>query len=138
MDYSIITRLRIGHSFITHSHLLNNSPPPICPHCNVSHSIEHIIISCPHFNCVRNSLSFNDNLLNLFLHNSSASIISYIKDCGFFNQIQFFNVCCFNQILSFCLYASNYFFSVYSFLFCFLLLPIFFSCLFYLFPFLIK
>jgi len=45
-----LARLRIGHTRITHSHLMSHpSNLPLCPTCNVLLSVPHILISCPRF-----------------------------------------------------------------------------------------
>ena len=54
---TIISRLRIGHSSLTHRHLLNKSSPPTCFYCNSPASLYHIISQCVHLNHIR--LTFN-------------------------------------------------------------------------------
>ncbi|GFW97583.1 RNase H domain-containing protein [Trichonephila clavipes] len=44
-----LTRLRIGHTRLTHRHLLFGEHAPECPSCNVSYTV-HILIDCPVFN----------------------------------------------------------------------------------------
>ena len=65
------------------------------------------------------------------LEGPKNSLLISLKSIGTIQYFLLVNVCSFNQIVSFCLYASIYFFvysfSVHSFLSCFLLLPIFFS-----------
>lgn len=45
-EETILTRLHIGHSYVTHSHLLRGEPPPECVACAETYTIEHILISC--------------------------------------------------------------------------------------------
>lgn len=42
----ILTRLRCGHTRLTHCHLFNRSEPPNCESCNMRISVEHILIGC--------------------------------------------------------------------------------------------
>ncbi|XP_072162126.1 uncharacterized protein [Bemisia tabaci] len=43
-----IARLRIGHTFFSHSHLISKSPVPLCSLCQHSPlTIDHILLSCP-------------------------------------------------------------------------------------------
>ena len=46
-----VNRLRIGHTFITHSYLMNKeleSPPPDCPLCREETlTVKHIFVECP-------------------------------------------------------------------------------------------
>ena len=41
----VITRLRLGHTHLTHSFLLSNSLNPSCPFCGIDTSIHHILIT---------------------------------------------------------------------------------------------
>lgn len=42
----IVTRLRIGHTRVTHRHLLLGEAHPICYHCNCTLTIKHILTEC--------------------------------------------------------------------------------------------
>jgi len=45
----ILTRLRIGHTRLTHKHLLLGEPPPLCEECYVHTSVYHILVECPEY-----------------------------------------------------------------------------------------
>ena len=50
----IISRLRIGHSRLTHSFLLDrDGTPPVCDHCQQMLTIEHILVECRKFSRAR-------------------------------------------------------------------------------------
>ena len=52
-DELILCRLRIhgiGHTYLTHRHLLSGDPPPVCVGCQERLSVEHIDIRHLHFN----------------------------------------------------------------------------------------
>ncbi|GFY21429.1 zinc metalloproteinase nas-13 [Trichonephila clavipes] len=59
-----LTRLRIGHTRLTHRHLLFAEHVPECPSCNVSYTVHHILIDCPVFNNYRITF-FNSSHLTL-------------------------------------------------------------------------
>jgi len=42
-----LTRLRIGHTNLTHSHLMTRSPSTLCPNCHIPFSVSHILLFCP-------------------------------------------------------------------------------------------
>ena len=42
-----LTRLRIGHTRLTHEHLITGRPPPYCDDCIVPLTVEHILLECP-------------------------------------------------------------------------------------------
>ena len=48
-EETILARLRIGHSRLTHSYLLLGEPPPHCDDCVVPLTVEHILSECPTF-----------------------------------------------------------------------------------------
>ena len=41
-----LTRLRIGHSRLTHSYYMSRGRPPECEHCRVPLSINHLLVDC--------------------------------------------------------------------------------------------
>ncbi|XP_055591133.1 uncharacterized protein LOC129743185 [Uranotaenia lowii] len=47
LERRILTRLRIGHTRLTHGFLMDKGDPPYCQACNVPNSVKHIIIQCP-------------------------------------------------------------------------------------------
>jgi hypothetical protein len=46
-DEVVVARLRIGHTRLTHGHLLSGNPPPVCATCDVHLSVPHILVDCP-------------------------------------------------------------------------------------------
>ena len=44
---SILNRLRLGHYFFSHQHLLKKQTPPYCVSCNKQINISHILLECP-------------------------------------------------------------------------------------------
>lgn len=45
-DQVILTRLRIGHTRLTHEHLMAKKEPKICILCNEPISVKHILVDC--------------------------------------------------------------------------------------------
>ena len=43
---TVMARLHIGHSFLTHSFLLKGEEPPVCIGCDKRLTIEHILLTC--------------------------------------------------------------------------------------------
>ena len=48
-----LARLRIGHTRLTHGHLMSKDPPPQCPHCQSRLTVVHILLSCPRYTTLR-------------------------------------------------------------------------------------
>ena len=45
-DEVVLSRLKLGHSYLTHSYLLKGEPPPECITCNFRLTISHILVDC--------------------------------------------------------------------------------------------
>ena len=48
-DEVVLIRLRIGHSRLTHSHLLEDEPVNICIGCDAPFTVKHILLDCVDF-----------------------------------------------------------------------------------------
>ena len=42
-DQVVMTRLRIGHTNLTHGHLMDKSPPKMCDECNIPITVKHLL-----------------------------------------------------------------------------------------------
>lgn len=83
----VIARLRIGHTRLTHSFLIDRTPPPQCEACNVQLTIEHILENCPSNS---NSFKNNERKLHILLGNNSTyieKIIKFLKEKNLFHKI---------------------------------------------------
>ena len=45
----ILTRLRIGHTRLTHKFLFEKDPKPMCTQCNKELTVEHILVDCKNY-----------------------------------------------------------------------------------------
>ena len=52
----IITRLRIGHTKMTHQYLMEQGPQPYCGDCLVPLTVEHLLAECPSHSDIRNQI----------------------------------------------------------------------------------
>ena len=43
----VLCRLRIGHTYATHGHLLRGEEQPTCRRCTVPLTVSHVLLSCP-------------------------------------------------------------------------------------------
>ena len=50
----VLTRLRIGHSYATHSYLLKGEEQPMCFPCDAPFTIKHVLLTCVVFENARN------------------------------------------------------------------------------------
>jgi kelch-like protein 2/3 len=86
-DEIIIHRLRIGHTFLTHGHLLKRDSPPQCSVCQTQLTVEHILVHCPTWNAIRANHFTVTNLFDLFSTVTSRRIVDFIKEIGFYRRI---------------------------------------------------
>ena len=42
-----LSRLRIGHTKITHNYIFEREPPTLCHQCNVRYNVAHMLLDCP-------------------------------------------------------------------------------------------
>lgn len=77
----ILARLRLGHTFATHEHLMGDNPPPMCQRCATSLSVSHILCDCPLYDNERTSLPLPHTLKNLLGDNPSTvkATLAFIK-----------------------------------------------------------
>lgn len=54
----IISRLRIGHTYLTHSYLINRQDPPVCEECQTALTTRHLLLKCQK---LRQFRPFGDN-----------------------------------------------------------------------------
>ena len=86
----VLRRLRIGHTRLTHSYLLNRQDQPECSHCDCVLTVAHVLLECSHYNVVRqryfNATSFN-SLHELFDTVNAQNILGFIRDIGLYRLL---------------------------------------------------
>ena len=55
-EEKMLSRLRIGHTYLTHSFLLARAPQPFCVSCRCSQSVSHFILDCHAYHNQRQAL----------------------------------------------------------------------------------
>ena len=82
----ILNRLRIGHTYFTHSFIRKREPPPECISCDCVFSVKHIMLECAEYSEFRRDYIKEDNIKDLF-ETSHDDIISFIKETGLYLKI---------------------------------------------------
>lgn len=83
-------RLRLGHTIITHAHILQGIPPNLCPFCNSTLSINHILSSCPNLASTKHHYFRNIDPLEILKNPTEANIsilYNYLKDTDLLRRI---------------------------------------------------
>ena len=91
----VLCRLRIGHTRLTHGHLMSGDPQPYCEGCIVPLTIKHILLECPDFLEIRlRYLSHgkdgngNFNLVKLIGEECNIEkIFKFLDEAGFYSLI---------------------------------------------------
>ena len=83
----VITRLRIGHTKATKSHILSRGPPTGCHHCGQTLTIDHMLLECALLQECRDEYYTVDLLNALFETIPETCIIEFLREAGFFYLI---------------------------------------------------
>ena len=62
----VLARLRLGHTRVTHSYLLQGEEQPQCVGCDAPFTVRHFLLECGDFAQVRNNCFHVDNMKELF------------------------------------------------------------------------
>jgi ribonuclease HI len=79
-EETMIARVRIGHTRITHSHLMRKEPKPRCETCNYELTVNHIFLECPTYHNARSKANINTSSLKDALGpGQEKNIVNFIK-----------------------------------------------------------
>ena len=84
---TVMTRLRIGHTWITHSYLLKKEDQPFCHACDNPFTVKHILVECSDFTYIRNKYYTTTDVHTLFREVDSSKITEYLKEIKLFDKI---------------------------------------------------
>ena len=85
-DEVVLARTRIGHTFLTHSHLLKNEPIPQCIGCDTYLTVRHIFIDCIDFAQVRLKYFNVSSMRELFKDISPKCILDFLKEIKLYRK----------------------------------------------------
>jgi len=86
-DQVVHNRLRIGHSYPTHSYLLHKEPQPLCIPCHSPFSIEHILTECIDLQPIGVNYYSTSDMSQLFHKVHPFSILQYMKDTCLYKKL---------------------------------------------------
>ena len=84
---TVITRLKIGHTYITHKHLLRKEEAPQCVACAAPYTVKHILIECSDFAETRNNYYQSTTIGKLFKEVDPSSIVGFLQEIGIYSKI---------------------------------------------------
>lgn len=86
-DETVLHRVRIGHTHMTHAYLLKDEPPPECIPCQSPLTVEHILIYCTDFSLLRAKYYCVKSLCELFDTVPVFKILRFLKEIGLYNKL---------------------------------------------------
>jgi len=95
-DEVVLNRLRAGHCYATHSHLMDRTVAPMASICEICNdavlTVEHVLLKCPRLNIQRTAaqLRVNENTTLQQVIGEEAPInnlFQYIRNIGFYHNV---------------------------------------------------
>ena len=83
----VLTRLKIGHTFLTHSYLLKGERAPQCTPCHEPLTVKHILLSCNAFSETRWKYYTTEMIRTLFRDVPPWTILDFLKEIEIFKRI---------------------------------------------------
>lgn len=86
---TVICRLRLGHTLLTHEHLFLRLEAPLCTGCGVPISVRHILVECPAYTNCRIAARLPVNLEQILGDNPGGTkrLVKFVKLTGLYNRI---------------------------------------------------
>ena len=84
---TVLNRLHVGHSYLTHSFILRKEEAPVCVACKTVLTIKHILIECADLLEVRKKYFEQKSLYSLFRNVSPEIIFDFLREIGVFYKI---------------------------------------------------
>ena len=85
----ILTRLRLGHTNITHNFLMSmpHEPPPICNTCQAQLTVNHILVECRQYSVFRNIVFRTPTLKGILSESPDFSALNIFKFLKFYKLL---------------------------------------------------
>jgi ribonuclease HI len=86
-EQTVITRLRIGHTRLTHSYLLSKDSQPECSQCKCHLSVKHLLLECSKLASIRRKYYSCSTMKELFEDIDFKHIIDFTKEAKLYHHI---------------------------------------------------
>ena len=86
-EHVVISRLRIGHTRLTHSFILKQEPQPQCLTCQTTCTVKHILIEYRTFTVIRKRFFKVNSLIDLFENVKIDDVLSFLRKTGLYQKI---------------------------------------------------
>ncbi|GBN96250.1 hypothetical protein AVEN_38657-1 [Araneus ventricosus] len=84
-----LARLRLGHTYFSHKHLLYADPAPSCSSCSTVISVRHILCECPKYRVLRRKYfgKAYPDLRDILGEPYNANVFSFVHDINSIHSI---------------------------------------------------
>ena len=79
-ENTVLNRLHIGHSYLTHSFILTKEEAPVCGACNTVITVKHILIECADLLEIRKKYFEEKSLYSLFQNVIPEIIFDFLRE----------------------------------------------------------
>ena len=86
-ENTVLNRLHIGHSYLTHSFILRKEEAPVCVACNAVITVKHILIECADLLEIRKKYFKKRSLYSLFWNVSPEVVFDFVREIGVFYKV---------------------------------------------------
>ena len=83
----VLSRLRIGHTYFSHSYILRQEDPPECTAWQEIYSVRHVLIDCIDLGLIRPRFYTVPDMKTLFDTISVDRMLSFVKEVNLFTKI---------------------------------------------------
>ena len=84
---TVLNRLHLGHSYLTHSFILRKGEAPVCVACSTVIIVKHILIECADLLEIRKKYFEEKSLYSLFRNVIPEIIFDFLREIGVFYKI---------------------------------------------------
>ena len=84
---TVLNRLHIGHSYLTHSFILRKEEAPVCVACNVALTVKHILIECADLLEIRKKYFEEKSLYSLFRNVIPEVVFDFLREISVFYKV---------------------------------------------------
>ena len=88
---TVLARLRLGHTNVTHVYLMQGqTEPPECDRCRVTITVKHLLLECRKYVTIHNKYFRNPTLSDMLAESNDFSIdklVLHLKEANLFHQI---------------------------------------------------
>ena len=85
-DSVVFTRLKIGHTSLTHKFLLLREEKPFCVSCDCDYTVKHILLDCVELSYIRKKYYKYNTIKTLFDCVDTRRILDFLREAGLYNK----------------------------------------------------